>query len=51
MEYIGSVVRELVCKPIGPDSWHVLFRVSYYKGKPNHAAATHHTSVYYTLMD
>jgi hypothetical protein len=38
------VVRALVYKPSGPgfDSWHVSFRVSYYKGKnPNNAAATY----------
>ena len=29
------------------DSWQVLFRDSYYKGKPDHAAATRHVLVYY----
>jgi hypothetical protein len=38
------VVRALVYQPGGPgfDSWHVLFRVSYYKWEnPNDAAATY----------
>jgi hypothetical protein len=30
------------------NSWHVLFRDSYYQGKPDHAASTH--QVYYMLM-
>ena len=29
------------------DSWHVSFRVSYYKGEPNHTAAISHFSLYY----
>ena len=32
------------------DYWHVLFRVSYYKGKPDHAAAIYHLFVNYMLM-
>ena len=32
------------------DSWHVLFRVSYCKWKPNHAAAPYHTVVYTLLL-
>ena len=38
------MVRGLVYQPSGPgfDSWHVSYRVSYYKGKnPNDAAATY----------
>jgi hypothetical protein len=40
----SQVVRALVYQPSGPgfDSWHVSFRVSYYKGEnPNDAAATY----------
>jgi hypothetical protein len=46
------VVRGLVYQPSGPgsDSWHVSFRVSYYKGKnPNDAAATYLIFVNYIL--
>ena len=32
------------------ESWHVPFRDSYYKGEPDHAAATHHVFVYYMRM-
>ena len=32
------------------NSCSVPFRDSYYKGKPDHAAATHHAFVYYMLM-
>ena len=32
------------------DSWHIPFRDSYYKGEPDHAAATHHVFVCYTLI-
>jgi hypothetical protein len=46
------VVRALVYQPNGPgfDSWHVSFRVSYYKGeKPNDASATYLIFVNYIL--
>jgi hypothetical protein len=48
----SPVVRALVYQPSGPgfDSWHVSFRVSYYKGKnPNDAAATYLIFVNYIL--
>ena len=47
------MVRALVYQPSGPgfDSWHVSFRVNYYKGKdPNDAAVTYQVFVNYMLI-
>jgi hypothetical protein len=49
----SPVVRALVYQPCGPgfDSWHVSFRVSYYRGgNPNDAAATYLIFVNYILF-
>ena len=49
----SPVVRALVYQPRGPgfDSWHVSFRVSYYKGKnSNDTAATYQVFVNYMLI-
>ena len=48
LTFYSSVGRVLVYQPSRPrlNSWHVSFRVSYYKWKPNHTAATHHVFVY-----
>jgi hypothetical protein len=50
----SPVDSALVYQPSGPwfDSWHVSFRVSYYKGgNPNDAAATYLIFVNYILLN